>query len=69
MFSYFIFVWLCTLDSTFPTVMRIVLLHGTIEVACIFKENFRQRLFYETYCTKVVKLNTPCSTENAYYSQ
>jgi hypothetical protein len=69
MFSYFIFVRLCTRDSTLPTVMCIVLLHDTIEAASFFKENFRQRLFYETYCAKVVQLNTPCSTENTYYSK
>jgi len=54
MFSYFIFVWLCTCDSTLSIVVFIVLLHGTIEAACFFKENFRQPLFYETYCAKVV---------------
>jgi len=55
-FSYFIFVWLCTRDSTLPTVVCIVLLHATIEATCFFKENFRRPLFCETYFAKVVQL-------------
>jgi hypothetical protein len=47
----------------FPTAVYIVLLYGTIEAACFFKERLWRRLFYETYFTKVVQLNSACSTE------